>query len=109
MGIEIRDTGIEVVIDEEKCKYSMYDPLGCKKCLQVCSLCVLGTRPKHKRDFSIPKEERYDPTIWVLVVPWPDSCNACGSCIEACEYDAIDILINGASLKDKMKKDKEAE
>ena len=52
---------VEITIDKEKCNYSMYDPLGCKKCLQICSAKVFATRPAQKRDFSIPREQRVDP------------------------------------------------
>ncbi|MGA7578134.1 MAG: 4Fe-4S dicluster domain-containing protein [Desulfobaccales bacterium] len=105
MAIEKRDTGVEIIIDKEKCRYSMYDPTGCKKCLQACGACVIATRPKEKRDFTIPKEQRVDPEIWVLVTPWPDYCTACGSCIESCEYDAIDVLVDGKSIKGSLNKD----
>jgi ferredoxin len=89
---------VEISIDRDKCRYSMYDPLGCKKCLQVCGAAVFATRPNQKRDFSIPKEKRLEPTIWVLLTPWEDYCNGCGACIRACPYDAITIKIDGVSL-----------
>ena len=89
---------VEIIIDPDKCRYSMYDPLGCKKCLQACGAAVFATRPAQKRDFSIPKEQRVDPTIWVLLTPWEDYCNGCGACIRACPYDAITIKIDGVSL-----------
>ncbi|MEW6274637.1 MAG: 4Fe-4S dicluster domain-containing protein [Bacillota bacterium] len=103
MGIEIADTGVQIIIDKEKCRYSMYDPTGCKKCLQVCSACVIATRPATKRDFTIPKEQRVDPAIWILVTPWPDYCTACGNCIKVCEYDAIDVMVDNKSLKKRLK------
>lgn len=52
---------VQITIDREKCNYSMYDPLGCKKCLQICSAKVFATRPAQKRDFTIPREQRVDP------------------------------------------------
>ncbi|MFH1032659.1 MAG: 4Fe-4S dicluster domain-containing protein [Chloroflexota bacterium] len=89
---------IEINIDRDKCRYSMYDPKGCKKCLQVCGSAVFATRPNKTRDFSIPKEQREDPTVWVLLTPWQDYCNGCGDCIEACPHGAISIKIDGISL-----------
>ena len=35
----------KINIDKEKCNYSMYDPKGCKKCLEICTPKVLATRP----------------------------------------------------------------
>lgn len=105
MTIEMRDTGVEIVFDKEKCRYSMYDPTGCKKCLQACGACVLATRPATKRDFSVPKEQRVDPTVWILAAPWRDYCTACGSCIKVCEYNAIDVLVDGKSIRDHIGKE----
>ncbi len=89
---------VEISIDGEKCNYSMYDPLGCKKCLQVCTAKVFATRPAQKRDFSVPKEQRVDPTIWVLLTPWADFCNGCGACVRSCRRGAITITIDGQSV-----------
>ena len=89
---------VEIIIDRDRCRYSMYDPLGCKICLQVCGAAVFATRPAQKRDFSIPREQRVDPTIWVLLTPWEDYCNGCGACIKACPYNAITIKIDGVDL-----------
>ena len=89
---------VEIIINWDKCRYSMYDPLGCKKCLQVCGAAVFATRPDQKRDFSIPKEQRVDPTVWVLRTPWEDYCNGCGACIKACPYNAITIKIDTVNL-----------
>ena len=93
-----RSSAVEITIDRDKCRYSMYDPLGCKKCLQVCGAAVFATRPAKRRDFSIPLEQRLDPTIWMLDTPWADQCNACGTCIKTCPYNAIAIKIDGAPL-----------
>ena len=90
--------GMEITIDREKCIYSMYDPKGCKKCLQICSPKVFATRPEQKRDFSGPKETRTDPTKWILVIPWPDLCNLCAACLKECPKDAITIRVNGKEL-----------
>ena len=91
--------GIEITIDREKCIYSMYDPKGCKKCLQICSPKVFATRPEEKRDFTGPKESRVDPTRWILVAPWADVCNLCAACIRSCPKDAIAIRVHGKELQ----------
>ena len=81
--------GFNIRIDRERCRYSMYDPQGCKKCLQICPLAILANQPVQKRDFTIPKDQRLDPTIWKLVVPWEDHCNGCGACVQTCPHSAI--------------------
>jgi ferredoxin len=87
----IGHNGVEVCIDRNKCNYSMYDPTGCKKCIQICPVRVFATRPAEKRDFSIPPNERIDPTYWVLLPTWADWCNGCAACVEGCPKDAITI------------------
>lgn len=86
---------VSIQIDKEKCRFSMYDPLGCKKCIRVCGMCVLASRPTKKRDFSVPREQRVDPTIWMLVIPWEDYCNGCGACVQVCPTGAISVTIDG--------------
>lgn len=76
----------------------MYDPLGCKRCLQVCGAKVFATRPAQKRDLSIPPEQRVEPTIWVLLTPRADFCNGCGACVLVCSREAITIKIDGKEL-----------
>jgi ferredoxin len=87
----VAHNGVEITIDRHKCIYSMYDPKGCKKCLQLCPVRVYATRPMEKRDFSIPPRERVDPTIWILLPTWADWCNGCGACVEECPTGAIVI------------------
>lgn len=89
---------VEITIDRSKCRYSMYDPQGCKKCLEVCGSAVIATMPLHKRDFSIPPEKRIDPLLWQLVTPWEDFCTGCRACIEACPCNAISINIDGKPI-----------
>lgn len=50
----IASNGAAITINRKKCNYSMYDPTGCKKCLQICPAGVFCTRPIEKRDYSIP-------------------------------------------------------
>ena len=69
----IGQNGVEITIDRNKCNYSMYDPMGCKTCLQICPLMVFATRPVEKRDFSIPPKERTDPTMWLILLSLPPS------------------------------------
>ncbi|MBI2909854.1 MAG: 4Fe-4S dicluster domain-containing protein [Chloroflexi bacterium] len=89
---------VEIIIDKEKCKYSMYDPQGCKKCMSICGASVFATRPTEKRDFSIPKEQRLDPTIWQISAPWADVCNLCGACLKVCPHGALAINVDGKPL-----------
>ncbi len=90
--------GVEVVIDRTKCNYSMYDPLGCKKCLQLCPVGVFSTRPIEKRDFSIPPKERIDPTTWIILATWADWCNGCAACVQECPKGAISIRVGEKQL-----------
>ncbi len=94
----ITHNGIEITIDRKKCNYSMYDPTGCRKCIQLCTPGVLTTRPIEKRDFSIPPKERIDPTKWILMATWADWCNGCGICIKECPKDAINIKMGDRVL-----------
>ena len=87
----IGHNGVEVIIDRKKCNYSMYDPTGCKKCLQICPVGVFCTRPIVKRDFSIPPKERIDPTTWIILATWADWCNGCRACVNECPQSAITI------------------
>lgn len=87
----IGHNGVDIVIDRKKCDYSMYDPTGCKKCIQICPVGVFSTRPIEKRDFSIPRGDRVDPTTWIILATWADWCNGCMACVDACPKDAIDI------------------
>jgi len=91
----VGEVSVEIRIDQEKCNFSMYDPTGCKKCLLLCPACVFASRPRDKRDFSRPREERVDPTIWVLLTPWADYCNGCTGCVRSCPKKAISIEIDG--------------
>jgi ferredoxin len=94
----IAHNGVKIVIDRNKCNYSMYDPTGCKKCLLACPAGVFCTRPLEKRDYSIPPRERVDPTQWVILATWADWCNGCGACIEECPKDAIAIQLGDRTI-----------
>jgi ferredoxin len=94
----IGHNGVEVTINRQKCNYSMYDPSGCKKCLQLCPVGVFSTRPIEKRDFSIPPKERIDPTTWIILATWADWCNGCAACVKECPKGAISIRIGERQL-----------
>ena len=96
--VQQQQAAVEITIDKDRCRFSLYDPLGCKRCLEVCPVAVFATRPIHKRDFSVPKEQRVDPTIWILTTTWPDYCDGCGACLRACEQGAITITFDGAAI-----------
>ena len=51
-----------------------------------------------KRDFSLPLEQRVDPTKWVLLPTWADWCNGCGACVEECPKDAITIQLGDQTI-----------
>lgn len=95
----VAHNGVTVTIDRTKCRYSMYDPTGCRKCIVICPVRVFATRPLEKRDFTIPPKERQDPTIWVLLATWADWCNGCAACINECPHDALEIQFEGKSIK----------
>jgi len=95
----IAANGVEIVLDRNKCNYSMYDPKGCNKCITICPVGVFCTRPIEKRDFSIPVKERQDPTLWVILATWADWCNGCGACIEECAKKAITITFDGRPIE----------
>lgn len=84
--------GVQIKINYDRCRFSMYDPKGCKKCLQICPQAVLATQPLKRRDFSIPKEQRVEPMHWKLVVSWDVLCTACNACVETCPEKAISVI-----------------
>ena len=95
---EASQPSVEIAIDRERCRFSMYDPRGCKRCLQICPTAVFASRPIEKRDFSKPVEQRVDPTVWTLLVTWEDYCNGCGACIRACPHGALSIKFDGSPV-----------
>ncbi len=96
-----RQAVVEITVNEEKCRFSLYDPSGCKRCIEICPLAIFATRPIQKRDFSVPREQRVDPTIWMLLTPWQDYCDGCGACLRACETGALTITFDGVPIEAK--------
>lgn len=94
----IAHNDITITIDRDRCNYSMYDPLGCKRCIHICPVGVFCTRPIEKRDYSIPPKERVDPTEWAILPTWADWCNGCGACVKECPKDAITIQFASKSI-----------
>jgi len=79
---------VTITIDEEKCRFSLFDPTGCKKCLELCPVVVFG---------SVPAEERKigsAPTRYKITKVWEELCNGCGACVSACPNEAITVRIN---------------
>ena len=94
----VAHNGVTVTIDRTKCTYSMYDPKGCRTCIQICPVRVFATRPEQKRDFSVPPKERVDPIKWVLLPTWADWCNGCKACVDECPHNAITIEFEGKPI-----------
>jgi epoxyqueuosine reductase QueG len=83
---------ISIEVDSTRCRFSFYDPKGCKKCLEVCPPVVFGCVPVEKRKPGIA------PTIYKLTTPWKKLCNGCRACIEICPEKAISITFGGTPL-----------
>lgn len=96
--VQQRQAAVEITINRERCRFSLYDPLGCRRCLEICPVAVFATRPIQKRDFSVPKEQRVDPTLWTLTTPWEDYCDGCGACLRECQFSAISITFDGVAI-----------
>ena len=77
---------VRIDIDRQRCRFAMFDPTGCKRCLEVCPVALFGVVPAEKR---VPGTA---PIRYRIEVTWPEQCNGCGACIKACSYNAIEIL-----------------
>lgn len=76
---------VEITIDQAKCRFSLYDPKGCKRCMEICPAVVFGCVPAQEREIGV------SPTIYKLTTPWAELCNGCGACVKACPTNAITI------------------
>ncbi len=76
---------VRIDIDRQRCRFAMFDPTGCKRCLEVCPTALFGVVPAQKR---IPGAA---PISYRIEVTWPEQCIGCGACINACPHDAIRI------------------
>jgi len=95
----IKTGAVKINIDKGKCRFSMWDPTGCKKCLEICPQAVFSAVPEHEyHDFSIPKDQQWEPQKWILVTTWEPLCSACGLCIKDCPNGAIGIQIDGKNI-----------
>ena len=85
MATSIKPTKMKITIDETKCRFSLYDPKGCKKCMEICPVVVFGCVPAEERKVGVA------PTIYKITVVWEELCNSCGACVKACPTKAITI------------------
>ncbi len=73
---------MDIKIDHSKCE----TPVNCRKCLQICPLCVFKLHPtKIKRFEMIPPEN------WELHISFPDLCSGCMECVQVCPERAIKV------------------
>ena len=76
---------VNIKIDHQKCRFSLFDPTGCKQCLEACPVCVLGCIPAEKREINKP------PLVYRLSVTYPELCNACLACVRVCPFQALEV------------------
>jgi len=82
--VPVKPVAFDIQIDYEKCRYSHWDPTGCKKCIRTCPAVVFGAVLNERRKYIQP--ERYK-----IVVDWPEMCNGCGGCVKVCPHQAIKV------------------
>lgn len=80
---------VSITVDKNKCRFSLFDPTGCKKCLEVCPPVVFGCVPAEERKYGSA------PTVYKLTIVWEELCNGCGVCVRICPQKAISIKMNG--------------
>ena len=84
---------VEITVDQAKCRFSLFDPRGCKKCLEVCPVVVFGCVPAEERKTSGA------PTVYRHTVVWPELCNGCGACVKMCPTQALSVKVNGQPIQ----------
>lgn len=88
------DKRTQITIDRDKCKYSLYDPLGCKLCIQNCPRGIFCTLPVERTRKTNPETGKWEePTVWQLLVAWEDKCDLCGHCVNICPHKAIKVEV----------------
>ena len=88
--VPVRPVSFDIQIDREKCRYSHWDPTGCKKCIQSCPAVVFGAPINERR-------KKVQPQRYKLVVLWPEMCTGCGGCVRMCPHEAIRVQAVGTN------------
>ncbi len=79
------ETGrIKITVDRTKCRFSLFDPSGCKRCMEICPVVLFGCVPKERKAGSAP-------TVYALTIVWEELCNGCGACVQVCPTRAITL------------------
>ncbi len=95
----VKDNTVEITINRERCRFSMWDPTGCKKCLELCPHKILSAIPVNEfRDLTMPREKQFIPEKWMIVGTWPILCTSCGICVNACPHSAISVKISASNI-----------
>ncbi|MEX2703929.1 MAG: 4Fe-4S dicluster domain-containing protein [Candidatus Freyrarchaeum guaymaensis] len=78
------EMGFKIVVDHDKCG----NPLECSLCLKSCHRGVLQLIPlgEFKRFEPMPQPD------YIVEYFWPEFCDACKACIEACPKSALQAV-----------------